>query len=46
MSVLFIIMDEKQDRRYNDKKQFDRNCIEYMDEFGFEWVEEFTLNGA
>jgi len=39
-------MDEKQDKRYNEIKEFDKKCIEYMDEFGFEWVEEFTLNGA
>jgi hypothetical protein len=28
------------------KKQFDKNCTDYMEKFGFEWVEEFTLNGA
>lgn len=46
MSVSSIIMVEKQDKRYNEKKEFDRKCVEYMDDFGFEWVEEFTLNGA
>ena len=46
MSVSFIIMDEKQNKLYNEKKEFDRKCVEYMDDFGFEWVEEFTLNGA
>jgi hypothetical protein len=41
-------MEEKadSDKQYDNKKQFDRKCIEYMDEFGFAWVEEFTLNGA
>lgn len=34
------------DRVYLNKKQFDMICTEYMDRFGFEWVEEFTLNGA
>jgi hypothetical protein len=28
------------------KKQLDKNCTDSMEEFGFEWVEEFTLNGA
>jgi cbb3-type cytochrome oxidase subunit 3 len=28
------------------RKEFEQACCEYMDEFGFEWVEEFTLNGA
>jgi len=46
MSVSFIIVDEKQDKRYNEKIKFDRKCVEYMDDFGFEWVEDFTLNGA
>lgn len=28
------------------RRQFEQACCEYMEEFGFEWVEEFTLNGA
>jgi hypothetical protein len=28
------------------RREFEQACCEYMEEFGFEWVEEFTLNGA
>ncbi|MCG7849818.1 MAG: hypothetical protein MIO93_11670 [ANME-2 cluster archaeon] len=28
------------------RREFEQACCDYMDEFGFEWVEEFTLNGA
>ena len=28
------------------RREFEQACCEYMDEFGFEWVEEFTLNRA
>ncbi|MBW6517662.1 MAG: hypothetical protein K0A89_04070 [ANME-2 cluster archaeon] len=28
------------------RREFEKACCDYMEEFGFEWVEEFTLNGA
>jgi hypothetical protein len=42
--------NKPEDGRYEKLKQnrrkFEQACCEYMEEFGFEWVEEFTLNGA
>ena len=28
------------------RRDFEQACCDYMEEFGFGWVEEFTLNGA
>ncbi|MCL7413968.1 MAG: hypothetical protein M8353_10205 [ANME-2 cluster archaeon] len=28
------------------RREFEKVCCDYMNEFGFQWVEEFTLNGA
>jgi hypothetical protein len=39
-------MPEPEYEMYIKKKKFNRICTDYMDEFGFEWMEEFTLNGA
>lgn len=41
-------MHEKKDEipQHIKKRYFSMICTRYMDEFGFEWVEEFTLNGA
>jgi len=42
-----VIMKEKDSsKKWIKKKQFEQSCTRYMEEFGFEWVEEFTLNGA
>ena len=46
--VLLICMTKTKDKDQQsiNKKQFDKMCCTYMAEFGFEWREEFTLNGA
>lgn len=38
--------DDRHDKLRQRRREFEQACCEYMDEFGFEWVEEFTLNGA
>ena len=30
----------------NRRKEFEQACCDYIEEYGFGWVEEFTLNGA
>lgn len=34
------------DKLTQKRREFEKTCCDYMEEFGFEWVEEFTLNGA
>jgi len=38
--------DDRHDKLRQKRREFEQACCDYMDEFGFEWVEEFTLNGA
>jgi len=38
--------DDRHDKLRKSRREFEQACCNYMDEFGFEWVEEFTLNGA
>jgi len=38
--------DDRHDKFRQRRREFEQACCENMDEFGFEWVEEFTQNGA
>jgi hypothetical protein len=38
--------DDINEKLRQRRKKFERACCEYIEEFGFEWIEEFTLNGA
>ena len=38
--------DDRHDKLRKRRREFEQACCEYMEEFRFDWVEEFTLNGA
>ena len=38
--------DDRHTKLRQRRRKFEQAGCDYMDEVGFEWVEEFTLNGA